>query len=176
MGRGILAARSFLGSSTVEHAAVNRRVVGSNPTRGARPALVAGLFCRRALCLMAKCATPARMAELVDAHDSGSCDRKVVEVRVLFRAQVVRKPPRSPRPGRFFSARTVRPFRLGRVLCGRTGLTHCPLHQPRAGQPARYSGPTLVQRPFGRRAGAASPRPHRFPKPVRSGLPTGGPR
>jgi hypothetical protein len=28
----------------------------------------------------------ARMAELVDAHDSGSCDRKVVEVRVLFRA------------------------------------------------------------------------------------------
>ena len=31
----------FLGSSTVEHPAVNRRVVGSNPTRGARqfPAL-----------------------------------------------------------------------------------------------------------------------------------------
>ncbi len=27
----------FLGSSTVEHPAVNRRVVGSNPTRGARP-------------------------------------------------------------------------------------------------------------------------------------------
>lgn len=26
----------FLGSSTVEHPAVNRRVVGSNPTRGAR--------------------------------------------------------------------------------------------------------------------------------------------
>src|SRR5690554_5944654 len=26
---------TFLGSSTVEHAAVNRRVVGSNPTRGA---------------------------------------------------------------------------------------------------------------------------------------------
>ncbi len=25
----------ILGSSTVEHAAVNRRVVGSNPTRGA---------------------------------------------------------------------------------------------------------------------------------------------
>jgi hypothetical protein len=25
----------FLGSSVVEHAAVNRRVVGSNPTRGA---------------------------------------------------------------------------------------------------------------------------------------------
>ena len=25
----------FLGSSTVEHPAVNRRVVGSNPTRGA---------------------------------------------------------------------------------------------------------------------------------------------
>src|SRR5437588_10450762 len=27
--------RTFLGSSTVEHPAVNRRVVGSNPTRGA---------------------------------------------------------------------------------------------------------------------------------------------
>ena len=27
---------TFLGSSTVEHPAVNRRVVGSNPTRGAR--------------------------------------------------------------------------------------------------------------------------------------------
>ncbi|GAH20926.1 unnamed protein product [marine sediment metagenome] len=26
----------FLGSSTVEHPAVNRRVVGSNPTRGAK--------------------------------------------------------------------------------------------------------------------------------------------
>ena len=39
----------FLGSSTVEHPAVNRRVVGSNPTRGARqfPALwpfAEGLF------------------------------------------------------------------------------------------------------------------------------------
>ena len=31
---------------------------------------------------------PARMAELVDALDSGSSDRKVVEVRVLFRASV----------------------------------------------------------------------------------------
>src|SRR5258708_25992416 len=29
--------RSFLGSSMVEHSAVNRRVVGSNPTRGASP-------------------------------------------------------------------------------------------------------------------------------------------
>ena len=28
--------RTFLGSSTAEHPAVNRRVVGSNPTRGAR--------------------------------------------------------------------------------------------------------------------------------------------
>ena len=39
----------FLGSSTVEHPAVNRRVVGSNPTRGAKtfPALwhfAEGLF------------------------------------------------------------------------------------------------------------------------------------
>ena len=31
--------------------------------------------------------TLARVAELVDAHDSGSCGRKTVQVRVLFRAQ-----------------------------------------------------------------------------------------
>ena len=30
--------------------------------------------------------SPARVAELVDALDSGSSDRKVAEVRVLFRA------------------------------------------------------------------------------------------
>ncbi len=37
----------FLDSSMVEHAAVNRAVVGSSPTRGARnfkPSLIGGLF------------------------------------------------------------------------------------------------------------------------------------
>ncbi len=32
---GLSCALSFLGSSTVEHPAVNRRVAGSNPARGA---------------------------------------------------------------------------------------------------------------------------------------------
>ncbi len=41
---------TFLGSSTVEHPAVNRRVVGSNPTRGACQfqalwPFAEGLFC-----------------------------------------------------------------------------------------------------------------------------------
>ena len=36
-------AESFLDSSTVEQAAVNRKVVGSNPTRGARREVLAGL-------------------------------------------------------------------------------------------------------------------------------------
>ena len=42
-------AHAFLGSSTAEHPAVNRRVVGSNPTRGARNTrsdVMSGLFCR----------------------------------------------------------------------------------------------------------------------------------
>ena len=41
---------TFLGSSTAEHPAVNRRVVGSNPTRGAMnsKARASGLFRSRA--------------------------------------------------------------------------------------------------------------------------------
>ncbi len=64
----------------------------------------------------------ARMAELADALDSGSSGRKVVEVRVLFRAlnklAVHRKMSQTPAKPGFFAAREVA---IGDSLVGTSG-------------------------------------------------------